>query len=86
MAIYEAVERPNMATSISSTSSRACCGNIIWLDPEKVCYLDYDSDRARAFGPEPDINHDCRGTSADHGPCHGMCMRHVKIFLPISLK
>jgi hypothetical protein len=42
-----------------------------------VCYLDYDSGWARAFGPEPDIYHDYRGTSANHGPCNDMCMGHV---------
>ena len=25
----------------------------IWLDPETVCYLDYDSDRACSVGPNP---------------------------------
>ena len=25
----------------------------IWLDPETVCYLDYNSDRACSAGPDP---------------------------------
>ncbi len=30
-----------------------CLFRHIWLDPEMVCYLDYDSDRACPVGPNP---------------------------------
>ena len=40
------------ATSLEVTKQSVLFRHI-WLDPETVCYLDYDSDRACSAGPDP---------------------------------
>ena len=46
--------RPRPDPQVRRATTRWCTVlRHIWLDPERVCYPDYDSDRACTAGPDP---------------------------------